>query len=253
MLVDHELNGSEHAPVLVLSNSLGADRHMWDAQTAALRAEFRVLRYDQRGHGATAAPPGPYDLESLGGDVLELLDHHGIERAHFAGLSLGGMTGMWLARHAPERVDRLALLCTSAALDPAGWHNRAEFVRANGSAAMVAGTLPRWFTSALSGRPDIEHKYGGMIAACDDEGYAGCCEAIARMELSNELHKITSPTLVVAGYDDPATPPEHGRRIAEGIADARVEVLSSAAHLANVEQPEQVNHLLLEHFTTRSV
>lgn len=249
MIPDYELTGPPQAPVVVLSNSLGTDRTMWDAQLPALSARFRVLRYDQRGHGKTPATSGPYDLELLGRDVLGLLDHLEIGRVHFAGVSLGGMTGMWLACNAPERIDRLALLCTSAALGPASdWRERAEFVRANGTSAMVESTLQRWFTPALSSRQDVSAKYGAMIAATDDEGYAGCCEAIAAMELDERLAEITAPTLVVAGYDDPATPPEHAERIAGSVAGARLEVLDSAAHLANVERSEQVDRLLDEHF-----
>ncbi|WP_019854252.1 3-oxoadipate enol-lactonase [Actinopolyspora mortivallis] len=250
MIPDYELTGPPHAPVLVLSNSLGTDRTMWDAQVPLLSRRFRVLRYDQRGHGRTPATVGPYDLDLLGGDVVDLLDHLDIDRAHFAGLSLGGMTGMWLAVNVPDRIDRLALLCTSAALGPASaWRERAGFVRANGTAAMVESTLKRWFTAELAADEDVRAKYGAMIASCDDEGYAACCEAIATMDLQRWLGRITAPTLVVAGYDDPATPPWHAEAIAGAVGGARLEVLEHAAHLASVERHEQVGRLLYEHFT----
>ncbi|SDP92134.1 3-oxoadipate enol-lactonase / 4-carboxymuconolactone decarboxylase [Actinopolyspora xinjiangensis] len=251
MIPDYELTGPPNAPVLVLSNSLGTDRTMWDEQLPELSSRFRVLRYDQRGHGKTPATPGPYELETLGRDVLDLLDHLEIVRVRFAGVSLGGMTGMWLAANAPERIERLALLCTSAALGtPEDWRERAAFVRANGTGAMVDSTLGRWFTAELSSRRDVVAKYGGMVATTDDESYAGCCEAIAGMTLEGRLGGITAPTLVVAGYDDPATPPEHAERIAAGIPNARLAVLERAAHLANVEQAERVNRLLVEHFAS---
>ncbi|WP_406691086.1 3-oxoadipate enol-lactonase [Saccharopolyspora sp. ID03-671] len=248
MNVNHELTGPEGAPVVVLSNSLGTDLRLWDEQVPALREHFRVLRYDQRGHGGTKAEPGPYSLADLGGDALELLDRLGVERAHFAGVSLGGMTGMWLAENAPERIASLALLCTSADLGGPSWSERAATVRANGMAAMVDSSLPRWFTPAAVGNPEIREKFTDMILSADPEGYAGCCEAIAEMDVLDGLPGITAPTLVIAGAEDPATPPSHAERIAAGVPGARVEVLSPAAHLANAEQPEAVNRLLLEHF-----
>ncbi|MBB5157945.1 3-oxoadipate enol-lactonase [Saccharopolyspora phatthalungensis] len=250
MNVNYELTGPDGAPVVVLSNSLGTDLTLWDEQVPALTREFQVLRYDQRGHGATPAKPGPYTLKQLGRDVLALLDALGVRKAHFAGLSLGGMTGMWLAEHAPERIDRLALICTSAELGPASmWRDRAALVRQRDTRAMVVPSLPKWFTPELAGRADIVEKFGGMLVAADAEGYAGCCEAIAEMDLLPKLGEITAPTLVIAGAEDPATPPPHAERIAAAVPGARLEVLSPAAHLANAEQPEAVNRLLLDHFT----
>lgn len=245
----YELTGPDNAPVVVLSNSLGTDLTMWDDQLRALTGKFRVLRYDQRGHGKTPGTPGPYTLDQLGGDVLELLDHLEIERVHFAGVSLGGMTGMWLAEHAADRIGQLALICTSAELGPPqNWRDRAATVREQGTSALVEGSLTRWFTPALAGREDIVAKFGAMIEACDDEGYASCAEAIAEMDLLPRLADITAGTLVIAGRDDPATPPAHAERIADTVKDARLAVLDNAAHLANVEQSTTVNHLLLDHF-----
>ncbi|GAA2794445.1 3-oxoadipate enol-lactonase [Saccharopolyspora taberi] len=250
MTVHFELTGPGDGAVVVLSNSLGTDLALWDEQVPALSRQFRVLRYDQRGHGRTPAVPGPYDLAQLGGDVLALLDHLGVERAHFAGVSLGGMTGMWLAEHAPDRIGRLALICTSAELGPASnWHDRAALVRAQGTTPVVESSLSRWFTPAAAGKPDIAAKFGGMIEGCAAEGYAGCCEAIASMDLLAGLGSITAPTLVIAGEDDPATPPHHAERIAAAVPGARLAVLAEAAHLANAEQPAAINELLLDHFT----
>lgn len=250
MNLNYELTGPRDAPVVVLSNSLGTDLSLWDEQIPALRRHFRVLRYDQRGHGASPSAPGPFTLEQLAGDVLQLMDRLGIGAAHFAGVSLGGMTGMWLAEHAPDRIDRLALLCTSAELGPPSmWTERAAVVRERGVEAMVDPSLPKWFTPEFAQRAEVVEKFGGMIRACDREGYAACCEAIAGMDLVDGLPRISAPTLVVAGAEDPATPPAHAERIAAGVPGARVEVLSPAAHLANAEQPEAVNRLLVEHFT----
>lgn len=248
MIPHHELTGPADAPVIVLSNSLGTDLTLWDEQVPALIDRFRVLRYDQRGHGRTPATPGPYDVKLLGEDVLALLDHLGLDRVHFAGVSLGGMTGMWLALNAPDRIGRLTLICTSAQLGPpANWHERAALVRKQGTLAIVDLSLERWFMPALATRRDIVDKFGRMIAFADDEGYAGCCEAIAAQDQLDQLSAITAPTLVIAGEDDPATPPEHSERIASAIGNARLVVVPGAAHLANVEQPATVNWLLRHH------
>ncbi|WWR57650.1 3-oxoadipate enol-lactonase [Saccharopolyspora sp. SCSIO 74807] len=250
MMPHYELTGPEGAEVVVLSNSLGTDLSLWDDQEPALAERFRVLRYDQRGHGRSSAPPGPYGLADLGGDVLELLDSLGIERAHFAGVSLGGMTGMWLAERHPDRIGRLALLCTSASLTPASaWRERAAQAREHGTKSLVDGSVSRWFTPATAAKPEIAEKFGNMVTECSDEGYAGCAEAIAEMDLLPKLGEITAPTLVIAGRDDPATPPPHAELIGAEIPGAQVEILSDASHLANAERPEPVNRLLLHHFT----
>lgn len=249
MIPHHDLTGPDGAEVLVLSNSLGTALGLWDGQLPVLAEHFRVLRYDQRGHGGTAAPPGPYRLGELGTDVLELLDRLGVARAHFAGVSLGGMTGMWLAQHAPERIGRLALICTSAELTPRqAWRDRAAQARREGTTSMVASSLARWFTPAFAGG-DGAVPFAAALSACDDEGYASCAEAIAELDLVDGLPRITAPTLVLAGREDPATPPPHAERIAAAVPGARLEVLDDASHLAVAERPDAVNALLLDHFT----
>jgi len=222
---------------------------MWDEQLGALRERFRVLRYDHRGHGRSEVPPAPYTIDELGADLLALLDELELERVRFAGLSLGGMVGMWLAAHAPERVERLALLCTSAHFeDPGPWTDRAARVRADGTAAIAQELVARWFTPAFPARaPQTVARFVGVLAATSDEGYAGCCDALAVMDLRGHLGAITAPTLVVAGADDPATPAGHTEALAAAIGGARLEVVAGAAHLANVEQPERVTRLLLDH------
>jgi 3-oxoadipate enol-lactonase len=248
MIPHHVITGPEDAPVLVLSNSLGATLEMWDPQAEALAERFRLVRYDTRGHGGSATPPGPYSIDDVGGDVVELLDHLGVGRAHVAGLSLGGMTAMWLGIHAPERVSRLVLLCTSAQLGPAqGWADRAVTVRAKGTAAIVDATFERWFTEAYRAQHDLSG-LREMFVGISDEGYANCCSVIEHMDLTPNLDGISVPTLVIAGAQDPAAPPEtHARRIVDGIPDARLEILDPGAHLVNVEQPEAVTTLILEH------
>ncbi|MEV0714786.1 3-oxoadipate enol-lactonase [Asanoa sp. NPDC050611] len=247
-MLAHEVAGPPAAPVVVLGSSLGTTRAMWAPQIAALSTEFRVVAYDHRGHGASPVPPGPYAIEDLGRDVLELLDHLGLRQVHYAGLSLGGMVGMWLAAHAPERIDRLALLCTSAHMPPAsGWHRRAATVRAEGMSAVADAVVARWFTPAFP--PDEVATFHKALVANDPAGYAACCAAIAGMDLRPALGRITAPTLVIAGAADAATPPEpHARTIVDGIG-ARLVVLPDAAHLASVERAEQVSDLLRRHFT----
>ena len=246
--VHHRVDGPPDAPALLMINSLGADLSMWEPQLPALTARFRVIRYDARGHGRSPVPPGRYALADLGRDALDLLDRLGVARAHVCGLSLGGMTAMWLAAHAPGRVDRLVLLCTSALLGPpSGWAGRAAEVRAEGTGAVADAVLARWLTPAYAAaHPGELRRLRDMVAATPPIGYAGACAAIEEMDLRPDLPGIVAPTLVVAGADDPATPPEHGAAIAAGVPGARLELVAGAAHLASWEQAETVNRLILE-------
>ncbi|ASU84761.1 3-oxoadipate enol-lactonase [Nocardiopsis gilva YIM 90087] len=248
--VHSTVHGPPGAPVVVLSGSLGSTLEMWEPQVAALAQRFRVVRYDIRGHGRSPVPEGPYEMADLGGDVLRLLDRLGADRVRFAGLSIGGMTGLWLAAHAPERVERLAVLCTSALLGPAEtWAQRAATVRAEGTGAVADAAVGRWFTPGFAERePSVVERIRAMVASTPAEGYAGCCAAIERMDLRADLAAITAPTLVIAGAEDPSTPPEHAERITAGIGGARLRVVADAAHLASWEQADEVNGLLLDHF-----
>jgi 3-oxoadipate enol-lactonase len=244
----YTLHGPPDAPVVVLGSSLGTNGGMWQPQMEALTGSFRVLRYDHRGHGGSPVPPGPYSLADLGGDLLTLLDILGLERVRLGGLSLGGMVAMWVAAHAPERVDSLALLCTSAQLGPASmWHERVAAVRQGGVAAIADAVLARWFTPEFATRhPAVVAWARRMLVTTPDEGYIGCCTAIETMDLVPVLPSIASPALVIAGEHDPATAPPHLEKIAAGIAGSRLEVVPEAAHLANVERPDLVSRLLLE-------
>jgi 3-oxoadipate enol-lactonase len=238
----YDFAGPAEAPVVVLGPSLGTTRAMWDPQHAVLCQRFRVLRFDLLGHGGSAVPAGPYTVDQLAGEVLSLLK--GIERFHYVGLSLGGMIGMELAAAAPDRIGRLALLCTSAYLPPAqGWLDRADQVRAHGTVSVAETVAARWFTPDFTDRA----AFVAMLAGTPDEGYAACCAAIAAMDLRPMLGRITAPTLVVSGHDDPATPPEHGRQIANAIPGARFVEIAGAAHLANVQRDTEVTALLTEH------
>jgi 3-oxoadipate enol-lactonase len=222
---------------------------MWDPQVPALAERYRVISYDTRGHGESPAPAGPYSIDDLVDDVLALLDRLGVERAHIAGLSLGGMTGMRLAAREPARVQRLAVLCTSAKPDPQGFLDRAAAVRSGGTAPLAPAIVSRWLTPTYAAaHPDVVARLEAMIIGADDEGYASCCEAVARLDLREDLARITAPTLVVSGAEDAALPPEHQRRIAEGVAAAELVSVSPAAHLANLEQAVRITGAILGHF-----
>ncbi len=239
--------GREGAPAIVFTGSLGTDLTMWSAQSDRLGERFRTLRYDVRGHGGSEVPDGPYAISDLGSDLVALLDRLEIERASLCGLSIGGMVSMWVAAHAPERVERLVLCCTSALLGPPeAWRERAATVRASGVEAIADAVLARWFTPAFAeAHPEVIERMRRILTATPPEGYAGCCEAIAAMDLTGDLPGVSAPTLVLAGADDPATPPEHGERIAGLIPGARFEVVSPAAHLATVERPDLTTAMIL--------
>jgi len=249
MTLHHEDSGPAHAPVLLMGGSLGTTVEMWDGQLA-FADRFRLVRFDHRGHGRSPAPPGPYEIADLGTDVLALMDALGIERASYCGVSIGGMVGMWLAANAPERIDRLVLICTSAHMPPATlWQERAAAVLAAGSTEGIAdGVVERWLTPGFEAEhPWARARLRAMLVAADPVGYAACCGAIERMDLRSDLPRIAAPALVISGSDDHATPIEHQRLIANAIPGARHEVVSPAAHVAAVERPQAVNRLIGEH------
>jgi 3-oxoadipate enol-lactonase len=249
MILHHEVAGPEHAPVLLLGGSLGTTLKMWDPQME-LAGRVRLVRFDHRGHGRSPVPPGPYEIADLGRDVLALMDELGVERASCGGLSIGGMVAMWLGANAPERVDRLLLLCTAAHMPPASqWQERAATVLAAGSPEPIADSVvDRWLTPPFAAaHPEVRTELRAMLAASPADGYAACCGAIERMDLRPELSRITAPTLVVSGSDDPSTPADKQREIAAAIPGARHEVVGPAAHVASAEQPDAVNRLIAEH------
>jgi 3-oxoadipate enol-lactonase len=246
--------GPDGAPVLLLGGSLGTTLAMWEPQLAPLSATHRVIRFDHRGHGGSPVPNGPYSIDALGEDVLAMMDRLGIRRAAYCGLSIGGMVGQWLAINAPDRIGELILICTSAHLPGPAFRERAATVRAAGTPAVVAdAVVSRWFTAPWTQRhPDVVAGYREMISSIDSEGYAGCCEAIAAMDLRGGLRWISAPTLVIAGRQDPAIPPEHGEAISRAVAGARLEVLDPAAHLASVERADDVTVLIAGHLGAAS-
>lgn len=251
----YRFDGPEDAPVLMLSNSLGTSLGMWEPQIKAWTRDFRVLRYDQRGHGASDAPVGAYSLDRLGRDVVELLDGLGLARVHFCGLSLGGMVGQWLGVQAPDRIDRLVLANTSSWMGPpSGWDARIALVREQGMAPLAEASVERWFTPEfVAAEPDAVASVVAMLKETDPIGYAGCCAAIRDMDMRPVVGLIRRPVLVIGGLCDPSTPPLHSEALAAAIVGARIQMLK-AAHLANTEQAsafaEAVRFHLLGHRQT---
>ena len=243
----YRIDGADDAPPLLLANSLGTTADMWEPQMPALAGRFRVIRHDTRGHGLSQVTPGPYSIEQLGRDALGLLDRLGIARAHFCGLSMGGMVGIFLGIHAPERVDRLVLSNTAAKIGtPEMWNARIEALRKDGTAGIAAGLMERWFTPAFraSAAPTVE-AMRNKVANSSTPGYIACCEAIRDHDERTSIADIRVPTLVIAGTQDVATPPADGRFLADHIPGARY-VEFDTAHLSNVEQPQAFSKAVLE-------
>lgn len=248
----YRMDGTRGKPVVVLSNSLGTDLSMWEPQMEALRPRFCVVRYDTRGHGQSGAPPGPYTVEQLGRDVVALLDHVQAERASFCGLSLGGVTGLWLGIHAPARIERLVLANTSAYIGPADlWNQRIGKVSDGGMAAISDAVLARWFTPDFMARePDTLARMKAMMERQPAAGYVACCAAVRDADLREAASRIAAPTLVITGTHDVATPPAQGAWLAQQITGARLAELP-ASHLSNIEAKDGFDAALAAFFGTR--
>jgi len=246
----HEISGSPDTPAVVLLTSLGSTLAMWERQVPELAEHFLVVRCDTRGHGESPVPPGPYVIDDLVDDVVALLDNLGIQRAHVAGLSLGGMVALRLAAREAQRVSRLAVLCSSAHATPSeAWAERAATVRAKGTDAIVDMVVARWLTeSRRAADPQTTDYLRKMVAQTPADGYAACCDAIRDMDLRDDLAGIGAPTLVIAAADDPSLPPAHQQVIADGIPGSQLIEIANCAHLAAVDQPEAVTEALLAHF-----
>ncbi|MGO4305792.1 3-oxoadipate enol-lactonase [Cupriavidus sp. RAF12] len=240
------LEGASDKPVLVMSNSLGTTLEMWDPQMAALTAQYRVLRYDTRGHGRSALPAASFGMHELAEDVIAIMDHAGIERAHFCGLSMGGMTGMVLARHHAARFRRFVLANTAALIGPASvWDTRIETVRRDGMSAIVDGVLARWFTEDyLLTRRDEMAPVRRMLETTSADGYTANCAAVRDADLRALLPEIDAPVLVIAGEHDLATTAAQGGLVA-GAIDGAYYLSLSAAHLSNWELPEAFGDAVL--------
>ncbi|WP_237047917.1 3-oxoadipate enol-lactonase [Lentzea guizhouensis] len=252
-MIHYAVAGREDAEVLVLGPSLGTDLTMFDAQVDGLADRYRVVRFDLRGHGRSPVEPGPYSMADLAGDVVEVLDHLGVRRCHYLGVSIGGAIGQWLALHHPDRLITLTVCATAAQFcDPPSWAERAAVVRAEGTAAMLPSRLGTWVTHSFAcHRPQEAERLAEMLLATSAEGYAGCCEAIGAFDVRAELGRITTPTLVLAGAEDPATPVDMVRAVADGIPGSLFTVVPDAAHLLTTERPEVVNAMVAGHLARR--
>lgn len=233
----YQLDGDQDAPVLMLCNSLGCTLDMWEPQMSSLLTQFRVLRYDTRGHGQSGVPAGPYSIAQLGQDAIALLDHLGLQRVDFCGLSMGGMTGMWLGVHHPQRLRHLVLCNTAAKLGtPELWNGRLSLLEREGMAGLTPGVLDRWFTQRYQQlAPQALARVRGQLLSTPAAGYAANVAAIREMDQTGDLARIDLPTLVISGRHDGSTPPELGRDVAARIHGAK-HIELDAAHLSNWEQ-----------------
>jgi 3-oxoadipate enol-lactonase len=246
----YEIHGKEGAPWLVLSHSLACSVRMWDGEIARHKGKYRVLAYDTRGHGQSAAPKGPYTLEQMADDLHALLKHLKIEKPHFVGLSMGGMIGQTAALKYPGIFGSMTL-CDTTSRYPAEaapmWQERIRIAESKGMAPLVQPTLERWFTEPFrKNQPQKVQSVAGLIEKTPVSGYVGCCAAIPKINVTSRLKEIKTPTLVICGNEDPATPPAMARDIQQGIPGAKLALIPQAAHLANIEQPEAFNRALAD-------
>lgn len=241
----YEVEGTADAPPVLFSNSLGTTYELWNPQRDALSASFEIIRYDTRGHGASDATDGPYTLEMLGLDAVAILDAAGVERAHVCGLSLGGLTAMWLGIHRAERVQSLILVSTAARIgNQMMWEERIDQVQTSGVPSLADAAMGRWFSGPFrTTHPETVAIYHRMLAETPASGYAGCCEAIRDADLRSTIDRIAAPTLIIAGHHDPVTPPADAEVMHARIPNSRLSLLD-AAHILNVEQASAFNDLL---------
>lgn len=242
------VEGPADAPVVLLSHSLGVNLNTWDSLVAVLNNDHRVIRYDARGHGNSQAPAGEYSVELLARDALAVLDAAGVAAAHIVGLSMGGMVGMWIGAHAPNRLRRLVLANTTTRIPLRDmWNSRIETARTEGMASIAPATLNRWLAEPFrTTRPEEAARMIATMQAMSPVGYAGCCAALREVDLREDVSRITAPTLVITGALDLATTPEVAQGLAASIPGARCAVIAAAGHLSNVEQPEAFGRLVRE-------
>ena len=243
-----EVGPDNGKPPLLFLNALGADHRMWDGQASAFAEHFRVLRFDDRGHGQSAPSETPYTIDRLGRDARGVLEAFDIDAAHVVGLSKGGMTAAWLGINCPEHVEKLVIVSSSPHLPPREmWEGRANTARNEGVGALVDAVIGRWFTEDFRARdPETVARIRTMILATSSEGYAACCEALGEMDLRDDLELIPVPTLVLCGDADPGVHPAKTREWVAQIEGARLEVVRKSAHLPNIEQTEAFNRLALD-------
>jgi 3-oxoadipate enol-lactonase len=242
----YRFDGPADAPALVLSNSLGTDLHMWDKAVPALSQRFRVLRYDTRGHGKSSVTEPPYTIPQLAGDLVHLLDHLNLDPVDLCGLSLGGITAIWLAIHEPARFKRLVFANTSPRiLSPKAWDDRIAFIRSSGMQQLAQVTMTRWFTTEFLASQPQEIEYPrSVMEAIAPAGYIGCCAALRNADLRPDVGRIQSPSLVITSHFDVATPAADGLALHNGLANSRYVALE-AAHLSAWERPQEFTSAVL--------
>jgi 3-oxoadipate enol-lactonase len=250
----HRVDGDPTAPALVLGPAVGLAMELWDPQVDALAEHWRVIRFDTRGHGDSPVPAGPYSIPGLAGDVLALADDLGVDQFAYCGLSLGGAIGQQLAAVEPDRIRSLVLCCTAPYFgEHTDWREREQRVRAEGTEWLLEPSRERWFTPAFrEHEPKQVERMLDVLLRTPPEGYASCCAALAEFDSRGWLDKIAAPTLVVSGEQDSATPPDLGEQLAEGIGDAELRLVRDAAHLANIEQADEVTSAIVEHLRRTS-
>jgi 3-oxoadipate enol-lactonase len=246
------VEGRDGGPTLMLSNSLGCTLQMWEPQMHTLTQVFRVIRYDRRGHGKSGVPPGPYSVERFGRDVLAILDDLNIEKTHWCGLSMGGMVGQWLGANAPGRLGKIVLANTACHYpDRTIWDNRIKAVKDGGLTSIADTVIGSWLTQDFrERRPEIAERMKAMLTATPVEGYLASCEALASLDLRNDLPKIKSPTLVIAGRYDKSTPIAMAETIRSQIPGASMTIVD-AAHISNVEATLAFNDAVIGFLTQR--
>jgi 3-oxoadipate enol-lactonase len=237
--ISYTVEGPPERPVLLFINSIGTTRDLWLPQVPALVGTYRIIRYDARGHGSSSVPGANYTIAQLGGDALAILDAEGARQAHVCGISLGGLTAMWLGVNAPDRISSLVLANTAARIGSVqSWTDRIALAQERGMRAVADMAIARWFSPGFSQRyGDIAARYRSMVESCPQSGYLGCCAALRQEDLRDAVSRIACPVLLVAGSTDEATPPEGLRFVHERVAGSKMLTLD-AAHLSNVEQAE---------------
>lgn len=248
--VNYEFSGRENAPVVMCSHCLAGSINIWDSQMEVLKEKYGILRYDIRGHGNTPAPEEDYTMELLADDALAIMDELGIDKAHFMGISMGGMIGQTLALEHPERVSSL-ILCDTACQVPEEslpiWEERIAAARQYGMEALADGTMERWLSPEFQKKyPEVTQKIRDIVVSTPVNGFAGCCRAISRFDVKDRLPQLSLPILIMVGENDPGTPVEASRQIQKQIGGSRLEVLPGAFHLSNVEASEAFNTVLLD-------
>jgi 3-oxoadipate enol-lactonase len=249
LVVHHTFDGPPDAPVLLLGNSLGTNFHLWDDVVGTLSRSLRVLRYDMRGHGLTDTGEGDaFTVEHLAGDAVQLLDALGIERAHYMGLSIGGLVGQALAANYPERVSAVVLCATANMIGPpSSWDDRIATIRDGGLSAIAPAVMQRWFTPRTHAeRPEVIAGYTNMLERTTVRGYIGCARAVRDADLRAADAEIRCPALVISGAEDPSTPPSAGEALRDAIPGARYALIPQSAHIIAAEAPQTLARAAFE-------